>query len=84
MAAVLPVPKEIRKLSRQYIGNVIYTLTDGAFTAWVRDRMDERNRKITESGNQLISMDPQIANIFAQSTSVSGNYHFSIFRRCAH
>jgi len=72
IAHAFPVEKEISKLSRAYIGNVIYTLIGEIFSTWVQLRVTERNVKVSEEGNQIISMDPDVMRIFAQSTSVSG------------
>ena len=35
--------KEIRKLPREYIGNVIYTCLGQKFKDWVDDKVKERN-----------------------------------------
>jgi hypothetical protein len=35
-------------------------------------RVNLRNQKIALEGNNVIAMDPQIAQIFNQSTSISG------------
>ena len=39
----LPVEREIYKLTRQYIINVIYTLVGESFSQWVDARVEERN-----------------------------------------
>ena len=45
----LPVEeKEVRKLPRDYIANVIYTLTKEAFVNWVEMRVKARNDKLIE------------------------------------
>ena len=36
--------------------------------------MARRNKKIAIEGNNVISMDPEIAKIFQQSTAISGKY----------
>ena len=68
----LPVDKEVYKLSRQYIANIIYTVVGTPFANWVRDKVDARNTKIKQEQNLLIEMDPDIAAAFRASTSVSG------------
>ena len=40
--------KEVRKLPRDYIANVIYTLTKEAFVNWVEMRVKARNDKLIE------------------------------------
>ena len=39
----LPIMKEIRKMPRQYLCNVIYTLVGETFKKWVLDNCDVRN-----------------------------------------
>jgi len=46
MRAFPSVEKEINKLPREYIGNVIQTLAKVTFTQWVKARIDARNRKL--------------------------------------
>ena len=69
--AYLPVKKEMRKISRQYLGNVIYTVVGARFNDWVNDRVNERHQKFKEKKEMMIHMDPEIAQIFLQSSSVS-------------
>jgi hypothetical protein len=45
----LPVEKEIRKLTRSYLGNVIYTIVGQPFKDWVDGKIQERHSKIKES-----------------------------------
>ena len=66
-----PVIKETLKFERSYICNVIHTLLGEEFQKWVDDRVQERNMKVAVEGNQIIDMDPAIANVFLGSTSVS-------------
>jgi hypothetical protein len=61
-----------RKLPRSYITNVIYTLAGAEFTAWVQERINERNEKLKADKDMIIEMDPEIARIFHASTAVSG------------
>jgi hypothetical protein len=68
----LPPSKEISKLSRGYLSNVIYTIMGEPFQQWVHQQVDIRNQKVAHEGNNVISMDPQIAQIFQQSTAISG------------
>ena len=41
-----PVDREMEKLPRQYIANVIYTIAGNAFAKWVEAQMRKRNDKI--------------------------------------
>jgi hypothetical protein len=56
--AVLPPSKEITKLSRGYLSNVIYTVMGEPFQQWVSAQVNARNQKIALEGNNVISMDP--------------------------
>ena len=64
-------PREIEKLPRQYIANVIHTLVGKPFESWVNQQVEIRNDKITIEKDQ-VEMDPEIAAIYLASTSVSG------------
>lgn len=67
----LPIKKEIKKLSRSYLGNVIYTVIGDPFNEWVNIKVKERHQKFKEKKEMMIHMDPEIAQIFLQSSSVS-------------
>ena len=60
----LPIKKEVKKLSRAYIGNVIYTVIGERFNEWVNDKVNERHQKFKEKKEMMIHMDPDIAQIF--------------------
>ena len=71
----LPIEeKEVLKMPRYYIGNVIYTLVGQPFAKWVEERVTARNEKLADERDMYIEMDPAIAEIFRKSTSVSGKY----------
>jgi len=75
----LPVEKEVHKLSRSYLGNVIYTIVGEPFYNWVQIKINERHDKIKEKKEMMIDLDPAIAKIFQESSSVSvakGNSSF--------
>ena len=68
----LPVEKrEIKKINRQYIANVIYTICGKPFADWVDARINERNELRKEEKDVDIEMDPEIAAIFKASTAIS-------------
>ena len=46
----LPVEKEIHKLTRQYLANVIYTIVGEPFSQWVDQMVEQRNSKIKADG----------------------------------
>ena len=66
-----PDIKETLKFERSYICNVIHTLIGEDFQKWVDDRVQERNMKVAVEGNQIIDMDPTVAEVFLGSTAVS-------------
>ena len=66
-----PDEQEIRKLPKQWIVNVAYSILDDTFNDWVRSQIQERNERIAEEGNLLIEMDPEVAEAFQNSTAIS-------------
>ena len=68
------VPKECLKLPRQYLANVIYTVLGEQFRSWVSEKIVERNLKVQRERDMIISMDPEIAEIFKASSSISCKY----------
>ena len=64
--------REIHKLPRQYISNIVYTLVGEPFRIWVEERIAARNKKVSESNDILIDLDPDIARIVHASSSISG------------
>ena len=79
MEALPLVAKETKKLPRQYIANVIYSLVGESFAKWVKARVDARNVKVAEEGNLNIELDPEIAQIYRDSNAVSGKYSSSAY-----
>ena len=76
-----PPQKEIPKLPRQWIINVIYTLIGAPFSDWVAQRIQARNEKIKNEKNLTISMDPDIAAAFRNSHTVSGKLKMLLYYR---
>ena len=72
MFTALPQERsEIDNLHRTYIANVIYTMVGEDFRNWVDNMMKERTKRITQERDMNIKMDPEIYQIFKNSTSVS-------------
>ena len=67
----LPCEKEIIKLPKQYLTNVIYTIVGQDFANWVRAKIEERNAKVQKDKDLMIAVDPAIAAAFQNSTAVS-------------
>ena len=64
--------KELMKMPRSYIANVIYTIIGDAFQKWADERITARNEKVVKDRDMEIKMDPEIAAIFKASSAVSG------------
>ena len=67
----LPVLREIRKMPRAYVCNVIYTRVGKDFRKWVQKGCQERNDRLAKNHNTTITLDPRIAAAFQASTFVS-------------
>ena len=63
---------EIESLHRTYIANVIYTVVGEDFRDWVNKKMQERTKRIAEERDMNIKMDPEIYQVYKNSTSISG------------
>ena len=72
MLALPSVRKEILRLPRAFIGNVMYTIIGEPFAQWVHARINARNQRIQQENDMTIEMNPDIAAIFRASTSASG------------
>ena len=69
----LPIErKEIFKLPRQYIINVVNTIVGEPFVKWVQKRVDERHKKVADDTQPFIDFDAEIAEIYKNSNAVSG------------
>ena len=79
VAEALPSePREVDKLHRQYVINVVYTLVGDPFRLWMEGVMQARDAKIKEERNLGIDLDPEILRIFRNSTAVSSKYRFIV------
>ena len=67
----LPVLREIRKMPRAYVCNVINTLIGEEFQDWVKERCTERNEQLAIEKDLNIQLDANIAKAFQASTAVS-------------
>ena len=67
----LPDNKELRKVPKQWIVNVIATIKGDTFINWVSQRINERNAAVVKDRNLGIQMDPEVAAAFHNSTAVS-------------
>ena len=67
----LPVIREIRKMPRAYVCNVIYTLVGAPFSDWVFKSCKDRNDRLERAHDTTIVLDPRIAAAYEASTFVS-------------
>ena len=67
----LPPLREIRKMPRQYICNVIYTLVGEPFATWVSERCKDRNQRFQESKGLEVKLQTRVAEALAASTAVN-------------
>ena len=52
----------------------MFTVIKDPFGQWVKQQIEERNRRIAVDKNMLIDMDPEIAEAYAASTAFSSKY----------
>ena len=57
MRALPSEEREIDKLPREYIGNVIQTIAKDDFSAWVKRKVEARNAKLAAEKEVAINMD---------------------------
>ena len=74
----LPVIEEWYHLHRQYLANVIFTTVGKPFTEWVDQHIEIRNKKVADEKNQMVNMDPAVAEAFRNSTSISSKYQHHV------
>ena len=73
--------REVKKLPRDYLSTVLYSIIGTPFAAWVERRIEERNEKIAEEQDLNAELDPDVYAAYAKSSSTSGKhaYIFSHF-----
>lgn len=79
MKALPEKVKEIEKMPRSYLGNVMATIIGEEFDEWVKEQVEIRNAKIKDERELELELelDQDIANIFQASTAVGGKYSFA-------
>ena len=63
--------KEILKLPRSYIANIIHTVVGKPFLVWTQERIKSRNEKVVQDKDLSITMDKKIYEVFKASNAVS-------------
>ena len=66
-----PVEQEVKKLPKQWIANVAYSVIGDDFRHWVKEQIEDRNEKVAKKGSMHIQLDPEIAAAFNASSAVS-------------
>ena len=64
-------PREVEKLPRAYLANVIYTVVGDPFKEWVDEEIAKRNANIVKEQALAIDMDPEVYRAFMASQHVS-------------
>ena len=67
----LPVVREIRKMPRGYVCNVIYTLVGDPFKRWVYDKCRDRNEHFTQKHGLEIKLQSRIMEAALASTAIN-------------
>ena len=67
----LPIEREICKLPKAWVANVIYSVIGESFAEFVKLKIKERNRKMVTEKNLMINIDPHIHQAFMRSTTQS-------------
>ncbi len=67
VAYYLPEAKELDKLPRQWLANLIFTIAGEPFATWVDDQIKRRNSKIVLNDNKEIAMDADVYAAFMSS-----------------
>jgi hypothetical protein len=62
---------ERKRLQKQWILNVAYSIVGDDFANWVQEGIQARNQKMVQEKNMLIEVDQEIFDAFHSSTSVS-------------
>ena len=56
--------KEMIKMGRTYLINVLYTRLGEKFKLWVDKRVEQRHQKVKQEQNKYIKLDPEMSKIF--------------------
>ena len=71
VAQYLPEDRDLGRLPRFWIANVVYTIVGDEFRTWVNSKIRERNDRVAEKHNLLVEMDNEIARAFQASSQIS-------------
>jgi hypothetical protein len=54
----LPILKELEKIPKQWLCNLLYSVIGDDFARWVSERIKERNERVTVLRDLNINIDP--------------------------
>ena len=74
VSSYLPDDKDIHRLPRQWLANVIYSIVGDSFGAWVSQHVKMRNDHIAEKQDLILELDPVIAAAFGNSLNISSKW----------
>ena len=77
LQSYLPEERDMAKLPRQWIINIIYSLCGDSFRQWVSQQVKDRNERLAEKRDLMIDLDPDIAAAFGNSAYISSKYIIS-------
>ena len=69
-----PEERDLPKIPRGWLANVIYTIVGDQFNKWVQEKIRERNDRVASKNDLMIELDPAIARAFEASTMISSKY----------
>ena len=74
----IPDVIEIRKIPKQWLINMIYSLVGNPFKDLVREQIDSKNQRITVERDLMINLDPRLLQFLqiALPSAVSDNLYF--------
>ena len=78
VAEHLPDERDIRRLPRAWVCNLIYSLKGDEFREWVSGLIRGRNEHLALKNDLMIELDPQIAEAFKISQNISSKFSFVI------
>ena len=81
MEDYLPDEQDWKKIPRQWLINLIYTLVGKPFSDWAQECMKARNEKLLNEQKLAIAMDPEILRCFNESTYISSKFTLGTRRR---
>ena len=67
----MPADKDMDRIPRAWVANVIYTIVGQPFRDFVNEQIERRNQTMISKRDLNITMDQAIFNAFQQSTSIS-------------